>query len=82
MLVSPDASHVPMSYKLICKVNQVEYEACIAKMETALELGVKRLEVIGDSNSVVSQARGEWKVKEEILSLYHSVFFFCVGKSA
>lgn len=53
-------------------------------METALELGVKRLEVIGDSNSVVSQARGEWKVKEEILSLYHSVFFlfFVLGKSA
>lgn len=73
-----------MSYKLIFKVNQAEYEACITRMETALELGVKRLEVIGDSNSVVSQARGEWKVKEEILSLYHSVFFlfFVLGKSA
>lgn len=33
--------------------------ACIARMEATLELGAKRLEVIGDSNLVLSQARGD-----------------------
>ncbi|XP_058208172.1 uncharacterized protein LOC131321185 [Rhododendron vialii] len=42
-------------------------------MEAALELGAKRVEVIGDSNLVVSQARGDWKVKKDMLKLYHSV---------
>ncbi|XP_058217375.1 uncharacterized protein LOC131328448 [Rhododendron vialii] len=30
-------------------------------------------EVIGDSNLVVSQAKGDWKVEEDMLKLYHSV---------
>ena len=32
---------------------------------------VKKLEVVGDSNLVVSQANGEWKVKEDKLKPYH-----------
>ncbi|XP_058223137.1 uncharacterized protein LOC131332845 [Rhododendron vialii] len=48
-----------------------EYEACIIGMEAALTLGVEKLEVIGDSNLVVSQANGDWKVREEKLKLYH-----------
>ncbi|XP_058189161.1 uncharacterized protein LOC131306756 [Rhododendron vialii] len=73
--VSPNNSHIPLSYKLRFEVtnNQAEYEACIAGMGAALELGAKRLEVIGDSNLVVPQAKGDWKVKEDMLKLYHSV---------
>ncbi|XP_058217341.1 uncharacterized protein LOC131328411 [Rhododendron vialii] len=75
LLVSPNDSHIPLSYKLRYEVtnNQAEYEACIARMEASLELGAKRVEVIGDSNLVVSQARGDWKVKEDTLKLYHFV---------
>ncbi|XP_058217367.1 uncharacterized protein LOC131328439 [Rhododendron vialii] len=63
LLVSLNDSHIPLSYKLRFKVtnNQVEYKACIAGMEAAEELGAKGVEIIGDSNLVVSQARGDWK---------------------
>ncbi|KAI8568360.1 hypothetical protein RHMOL_Rhmol02G0192200 [Rhododendron molle] len=40
-------------------------------MEAALEIGVKVLEVVGDSNLVVSQAKGEWRVKDEKMKPYH-----------
>lgn len=40
-------------------------------MEVALELGAIRLGVIGDSNLVVSQANGDFKVKEEKMKVYH-----------
>lgn len=40
-------------------------------MEAALVITVKKLEVIGDSNLIVSQANGDWKVKEEKLKPYH-----------
>lgn len=51
--------------------NEAEYEACIAGLEAALEPGAKRLDVIGDSNLVVSQANKDWKVKEEKMRIYH-----------
>ena len=75
LLISPEGSHIPLAFKLNFEVtnNQSEYEACIVGMEAALEIGVKRLEVVGDSNLVVSQANGEWKVKEDKLKPYHSL---------
>ncbi|XP_058217342.1 uncharacterized protein LOC131328412 [Rhododendron vialii] len=61
LLVFPNDSHIPLSYKLRFEVtnNQPEYEACIAGMEAAMELWAKRVEVIGCSNLVVSQPRGD-----------------------
>ncbi|RVW88259.1 hypothetical protein CK203_038639 [Vitis vinifera] len=35
--------------------NQVEYEACILGLETALELGIRQMEVFSDSNLVLRQ---------------------------
>ncbi|XP_058202807.1 uncharacterized protein LOC131317262 [Rhododendron vialii] len=40
-------------------------------MAAAIEIGIEKLEVVGDSNLVVSQANGDWKVKEEKLKPYH-----------
>ncbi|XP_058189296.1 uncharacterized protein LOC131306882 [Rhododendron vialii] len=40
-------------------------------MEVAIEIGIEKLEVVGDSNLVVSQANGDWKVKEEKLKPYN-----------
>ena len=73
LLIAPDNSRIPLAVKLRFKVsnNKAEYEACIAGLEAALELGAKRLGVIGDANLVVSQAKGDWKVKEEKLMMYH-----------
>ncbi|XP_058202819.1 uncharacterized protein LOC131317278 [Rhododendron vialii] len=73
LLISPDESHIPLAFKLNFEVtnNQAEYEACIVGMEAALEIGVQKLQVIGDSNLVVSQANGDWKVREDKLKPYY-----------
>ena len=41
LLIVPDDSHIPLAFKLRFRVsnNQAEYEACIAELEAALELG-------------------------------------------
>lgn len=56
LLIALDNSHIPLAFKLRFKVsnNGAEYEACIVGLEAALELGAKWLDVIGDSNLVVS----------------------------
>jgi probable phosphoglycerate mutase len=47
--------------------NVAEYRALVAGLERALELGVTELAVISDSELVVKQMRGEYKVKNAAL---------------
>jgi ribonuclease HI len=47
--------------------NVAEYSALVAGLEKAAELGVRQLEVVSDSELLVHQMRGEWKVKNEAL---------------
>jgi ribonuclease HI len=47
--------------------NVAEYRGLIAGLKQALELGVDELEVVSDSELVVRQMRGEYKVKKETL---------------
>jgi probable phosphoglycerate mutase len=47
--------------------NVAEYRALIAGLEKALELGVGEVEVISDSELLVKQMRGEYRVKNEAL---------------
>jgi ribonuclease H / adenosylcobalamin/alpha-ribazole phosphatase len=47
--------------------NVAEYSALVAGLEKAAELGVDELEVISDSELLVNQMRGAWKVKNESL---------------
>ena len=47
--------------------NVAEYSALIAGLEKAVELGVGELEVVSDSELMVKQMRGEYKVKNEAL---------------
>ena len=44
-----------LSFKLefSCSNNTVEYEAYLTELATALEMGIKHLKVIGDSNLVL-----------------------------
>ncbi|KAI8571794.1 hypothetical protein RHMOL_Rhmol01G0146700 [Rhododendron molle] len=73
LLIMPEGYYIPLAFKLNFDVtnNQAEYEVCIVGMEAALTLDVEKLEVISDSNLVVSQANGDWKVREEKLKPYH-----------
>ena len=47
--------------------NVAEYSALIAGLEKAVELGIGELEVFSDSELMVKQMRGEYKVKNDAL---------------
>jgi ribonuclease HI len=47
--------------------NVAEYSALIAGLEQAVELAIGELEVVSDSELMVKQMRGEYKVKNEAL---------------
>ena len=47
--------------------NVAEYRALIAGLERAIELGVSELEVVSDSELLVKQMRGEYRVKNAAL---------------
>ena len=47
--------------------NVAEYRALVAGLERARELGVDELEVVSDSELLVKQMRGEYKVKNAAL---------------
>jgi ribonuclease HI len=47
--------------------NVAEYRALIAGLEKAAELGVTTVEVVSDSELLVKQMRGEYKIKNEAL---------------
>lgn len=47
--------------------NVAEYRGLLAGMEKAAELGVRELDVVSDSELLVKQMRGEYRVKNEAL---------------
>jgi probable phosphoglycerate mutase len=47
--------------------NVAEYRGLLAGLEAALERGVEEIEVVSDSELLVKQMRGEYKVKNETL---------------
>jgi ribonuclease HI len=47
--------------------NVAEYSALIAGLEKAVELQVEELEVVSDSELMVKQMKGEYRVKNEAL---------------
>jgi ribonuclease H / adenosylcobalamin/alpha-ribazole phosphatase len=47
--------------------NVAEYSALVAGLQKAAEMGVDEVEVVSDSELLVNQMRGEYKVKNETL---------------
>ena len=47
--------------------NVAEYAALVAGLERAVEVGVDELEVVSDSELLVKQMRGEYRVKNKML---------------
>ena len=52
--------------------NVAEYRALLLGIERALELGATELELIGDSELIVRQVKGEYKVKDATLRGLHA----------
>jgi ribonuclease HI len=52
--------------------NVAEYRALLLGIERAAELGASELELIGDSELIVRQVKGEYKVKDPTLRELHT----------
>jgi ribonuclease HI len=50
--------------------NQVEYEACLAAIRAAEELGATAITLCSDFQLVVSQIKGEYQAREPLLQRY------------
>ena len=56
----------------VCTNNVAEYRALLAGLELAQKAGAEELEVLADSELLVKQVRGEYKVKNEGLKPLHA----------
>ena len=56
---------IPLSFKLgfSCSNNAAEYEAYLTGLTIVLSIGVKHMRILGDSNLVVSQVKGDFCAK-------------------
>ena len=52
--------------------NQAEYTGLLVGLVSCLEQGVKNLLIEGDSNLVVNQVAGKWKIKDPELQIFHA----------
>ncbi|KAL6330639.1 hypothetical protein AAG906_003250 [Vitis piasezkii] len=50
------------------------------EIETTLELGIRHMEVFGDSNLVLRQIQGKWKTRDVKLRPYHAYLELLVGR--
>ena len=66
VLSCEDGDTIPLSFKLGFSYsnNASEYEAYLIGLTVALNIGVKHIRVLGDSNLVVSQVKGDFALRE------------------
>jgi len=60
--------------------NVAEYRALILGIEHATALGATELEIIGDSELIVKQVRGEYKVKNADMKPLHAAATAALGR--
>jgi len=72
VLISPNECHYPATARLrfFSTNNTTEYEACIMGLNMAINLDVHELVVLGDSDLLIRQARGEWETRDIKLMPY------------
>ena len=59
-------------YILNATNNEAEYTGLLIGFRLAVDLGIKHLVIAGDSNLVINQVFGEWKIKSENLKGLHA----------
>ncbi|XP_075101801.1 uncharacterized protein LOC142177229 [Nicotiana tabacum] len=80
ILITESGQHYPASAKIRfpCTNNIAEYEECIFGIIMAVDMNVKELLVIGDSDLLIHQVQGEWSTKNVKILLYlHCVKELC-----
>ncbi|XP_074301034.1 uncharacterized protein LOC141632380 [Silene latifolia] len=73
VFVTPQNHIMPYAFTLtqLCTNNMAEYQALILGLQMAIEIGVRDMDIYGDSKLVVNQVLGEYEVKKEDLIPYH-----------
>jgi ribonuclease HI len=73
IFVTPEGGIIMHSLALIqpCTNNEPEYEALITDLELSLELEIKVVRIFGDSQLIINQITGEYKVLKPKLIQYH-----------
>ncbi|XP_075633744.1 uncharacterized protein LOC142606246 [Castanea sativa] len=74
VLTCEDGDTLPLSFKLrfSCSNNAAKYEAYLTRLTIAIAIGVKHMRVLGDSNLVVSQVKGNFALREQSLAAYRT----------
>ena len=74
ILSCEDGDTIPLSVKLgfFCSNNVAKYEAYLTGLTIALNIGVKHIRVLGDSNLVISQVKGDFALREQSLAAYRT----------
>jgi ribonuclease HI len=72
VVITPEGEELKGSLKLEFKTtnNEAEYEAVIAGLELAIELGAKSVEIRSDSQVIVGHIRGEFEAKGSNMRKY------------
>jgi len=72
LFVSPNKDKLRYVLRILFPVsnNVTKYEACLHGIRLAVELGVKRLYIHGDSALVINQLNKEWDTTHEKMDLY------------
>ena len=66
VLSCEDGDTMPLSFKLGFSYshNAADYEAYLIGLAIALSMGIKHMMVLGDSNLVISQVKGDFTLRE------------------
>ena len=74
VLSSKDRDTIPLSFKLGFSYfnNAAEYKAYFIRLTVALSIGVKHMRVLGGSNLVVFQVKGDFALREQSLAAYRT----------
>ena len=75
VIITPEGIRLEHSFRLGFKAsdNEVEYEAFIAGLKNALDLGARDVEVYSDSQLVINQVQGSLEARDSRMKEYLKV---------
>ncbi len=81
VISSPDGATIGEHSVLLGRAtnNVAEYRALLLGLERALELGASEVDIVGDSELIAKQVRGEYKVKNESMRQLHREALAALG---
>ncbi|XP_039130895.1 uncharacterized protein LOC120267296 [Dioscorea cayenensis subsp. rotundata] len=73
IFISPEGGILRYSLSLLkpCTNNEAEYEALIAGLELAINMGIQSLHIYGDSQLIINQVERSFKTYKQELLQYH-----------